>query len=218
VQDQEETDALWGTLSEGGAVLMPLDAYPFSERYGWCQDRYGLSWQVSFAGEQEISQRIKPTLMFVGDVCGKTEEALNFYASVFEDSNVGSIFRYGPGSEPDAEGTVQYAAFMLEGNSFAAMDSARAHEFTFNEATSLIVYCRNQEEIDYFWDRLSAVPEAEQCGWLKDRYGLSWQVVPTDMDEMMANGTEEQLARVTEAFLPMKKFDLAELRAAYGRS
>jgi predicted 3-demethylubiquinone-9 3-methyltransferase (glyoxalase superfamily) len=128
---------------------------------------------------------------------------------------MGSIQRYSAGQEPDKEGTVMFADFMLLGQWLAAMDSARMHDFTFNEAISFIVNCDNQEEIDYYWDKLSAVPEAEQCGWLKDRYGLSWQVAPTAMDEMMQSGTREQIARVTQAFLKMKKFDLAELKKAY---
>ncbi len=95
------------------------------------------------------------------------------------------------------------------------MDSALKHEFAFNEAISLMVYCENQSEIDYYWGKLSAVPEAEQCGWLKDRYGFSWQIVPTAMDKMMRDGNQEQMARVTTAFLAMKKFNLAELEKAY---
>ena len=108
-----------------------------------------------------------------------------------------------------------FTDFMLEGQWFAAMDSAREHNFKFNEAISFMVNCDAQEEIDYYWEKLSVVPEAEQCGWLKDKFGLSWQVVPTEMDEMMRNGTPEQIARVTQAFLKMKRFDLAELRKAY---
>ncbi|HVM15563.1 MAG TPA: VOC family protein [Egibacteraceae bacterium] len=214
----EEVDRLWAKLAEGGKTLMPLDTYPFSERYGWTQDRYGVSWQVAHAGGAEVTQRITPTLLFVGDVCGKAEEALSFYASVFPDSGVGDLLRYGPGSEPEAEGTVQYAAFRLAGQEFAAMDSARDHEFAFNEAISFLVYCDSQDEIDRYWDALSAVPEAEQCGWLKDRYGLSWQIVPSNMDQMLQNGTPEQVARVTKAFLAMTKFDLAGLERAYAGS
>jgi predicted 3-demethylubiquinone-9 3-methyltransferase (glyoxalase superfamily) len=212
---KEEVDALWRKLSEGGTALMPLDAYPFSERYGWVEDRYGLSWQVMFIGDNEMTQKITPTLMFVGDQYGKAEEAINFYASVFHNAKIGHILRYGAGEEPDNEGTIKHAAFMLEGQEFAAMDSARVHNFTFNEAISFMVYCDTQEEVDYYWGKLSAVPEAEQCGWLKDRFGVSWQIVPTVMDEMMQTKDEKKLARVTEAFLKMKKFDIAELEKAY---
>jgi predicted 3-demethylubiquinone-9 3-methyltransferase (glyoxalase superfamily) len=215
---KDEADALWNPLSEGGSALMPLDSYPFSERYGWTADRYGLSWQIMFVGEQEMKQRITPTLMFVGSVCGKAEEAISFYTTVFEDSEVGHILRYGQGEEPDKEGTIRHSGFTLEGQGFAAMDSAHAHDFTFNEAISFMVNCNSQEEIDYYWERLSAVPEAEQCGWLRDKYGVSWQGVPASLDEMMRKGTKDQMARVTEAFLKMRKFDVAELTEAYERS
>lgn len=212
---KEEVDILWRRLSEGGTELMPLGAYPFSERYGWTEDRYGLSWQIMFTGADEIRQKITPTLLFTGDQSGNAEKAINYYASVFHNAKIDNILRYGKGEEPDREGTIKHASFMLEGQEFAAMDSAYAHGFTFNEAISIMVYCRDQEEIDYYWGKLSAVPEAEQCGWLKDRFGVSWQIVPIVMDEMMQTKDEEKLARVTEAFLKMKKFDIAKLKEAY---
>jgi predicted 3-demethylubiquinone-9 3-methyltransferase (glyoxalase superfamily) len=212
---REEVDRLWGILADGGTALMPLDSYPFSQRYGWTADRYGLSWQLIYSGDREMTQRITPTLMFVGEVCGKAEEAIGFYTSVFPDSKVGDVSLYGADDEPNAEGTIKHAAFWLAGHGFAAMESALGHDFGFNEAISFMVGCANQDEIDRYWDRLSAVPEAEQCGWLKDRYGLSWQVVPSAMDQMLRTGTQDQIARVTAAFLGMKKFDLAELQRAY---
>jgi predicted 3-demethylubiquinone-9 3-methyltransferase (glyoxalase superfamily) len=212
---REEVDDFWNKLADGGKALMPLDSYPFSERYGWTEDRYGLSWQIMHAGDRGVSQRITPTLMYVGDVAGKAEEAVNFYASVFPNSKVGDIDRYGKGEEPDKEGTIRHAEFSLNGYQVAAMDSAREHNFGFNEAISIMVYCEDQKEIDIYWDALTAVPESEQCGWLKDKFGVSWQIVPTSLDEMMTSGTQEQIDRVTQAFLPMKKFDLAELQKAY---
>src|SRR5213593_4191034 len=108
-----EVDALWTALSEGGSVRMNLGRYPFSERYGWTQDRYGLSWQVMFLGGREIEQRITPTLMFVGEQCGRAEEAINFYASVFQNAKVGHILRYGADAKPDKEGTIKHAAVTL---------------------------------------------------------------------------------------------------------
>jgi predicted 3-demethylubiquinone-9 3-methyltransferase (glyoxalase superfamily) len=209
-------DQVWGKLSAGGNVLMPLDKYPFSERYGWVQDKYGLSWQLILTNpEGEERPIIIPSLLFVGDVYGKAEEASDFYLSVFSHSKRGVIARYGAGQAPDKEGAVMFTDFMLEGQWFAAMDSAHEHHFKFNEAVSLMVNCDTQQEIDHYWKKLSAVPQAEQCGWLKDQYGLSWQIVPRDLDEMMRSGTPEQMARVTQAFLKMKKFDLAALRRAY---
>lgn len=212
---KDEVDAFWSKLSAGGAALMPLSSYPFSERYGWTQDRYGVSWQVMLFGEHPIEQKITPTLLFVGDVCGRAEEAMRFYTSVFEESAVGNIHRYGKDDSPDKEGSVKHAGFTLEGQQFAAMDSAHAHSFEFNEAISLIVNCDTQEQIDYYWQKLSAVPESEQCGWLKDKYGLSWQIVPAAMNEMLEGKDPIKIARLTEAFLKMKKFDIAALKRAY---
>ncbi|HEX2992112.1 MAG TPA: VOC family protein [Anaerolineales bacterium] len=209
-------DRMWEKLSEGGSALMPLDKYPFSEHYGWVQDKYGLTWQLILTNpEGEERPFIIPSLLFVGEVAGRAEEAINHYLSIFKNSKMGALARYGAGQEPDKEGTVMFADFMLEGQWFAAMDSAQEHNFAFNEAISLLVECETQEEIDYFWERLSAVPEAEQCGWLKDKFGLSWQISPAALDEMMTSGTPEQIDRVTQAFLPMKKFNIAELQKAY---
>lgn len=218
-------DAVWNKLSPGGTILMPLQEYPFSKHYGWLQDKYGLSWQLMLTNPQgEERPDMVPSLLFVGEVCGKTEEAIEFYLSIFRNSpfnsdrdgsKMGAMMRYGAGQEPEKAGTVMFADFKLAGTWLAAMDSAREHQFAFNEAISLLVPCETQEEIDYFWNKLSADPGAEQCGWLKDRYGLSWQVWPTVMGEMMADGTPEQIARVTKAFLPMKKFEIAKLEEAY---
>jgi predicted 3-demethylubiquinone-9 3-methyltransferase (glyoxalase superfamily) len=213
---REHLDALWATLSEGGSALMPLQEYPFSKRYGWIQDKYGLSWQLILTDpEGEERPFILPTLLFVGDKAGRAEEAIDFWVSVFNDSKRGATARYGPDQAPDKEGTIMFADFRIEGQWFAAMDSAGPHAFSFNEAVSLMVSCENQGEIDFYWERLSAVPEAEQCGWLKDRFGISWQVVPAELDRMMSRGTPEQQARVTQAFLQMKKFDLARLEEAF---
>src|SRR5437762_7416018 len=176
-------------------------------------------------GEREMKQRITSVLMFVGRVCGKTEEAVNFYAEVFKNSPAGAdgstnaniLARYGKGEEPDREGTVRYASFTLAGQEFAAMDSAHEHKFAFNEAISFIVPCDTQREIDYFWEKLSADPKAEQCGWLKDKYGVIWQVTPTILNQMLGGNDEERTARVTQAFLNMKKLFNALKRAYEGK-
>ena len=211
----DEVDRYWERLSAGGTVLMELGSYPFSERYGWTSDRFGLSWQVSLAADGDVGQRITPTLMFVGEVCGRAEEAIGFYTSVFPDSGIDMVIPYGADDAPNAEGDVMYASFRLAGQQFAAMDSRRDHDFGFNEAVSFLMSCDDQPELDRYADALSAVPEAEQCGWVKDRFGLSWQISPADLDRMMTEGSNEQIARVTEAFLAMKRFDLTELRRAY---
>ena len=212
---KEEVETLWADLSKGGRPLMELGEYPFSEKYGWTEDKYGLSWQVMSVGGRAIEQKITPMLMFVGKQCGKAQEAMEFYTTVFDHARIDGIVRYGEGEQPDRAGTVKYAAFTLEDRRYAAMDSAYAHDFTFNEATSFMVHCQTQEEIDDYWGKLSADPAAEQCGWLKDKFGLSWQIVPTVMDEMFKGKDEKKLARLTAAFLKMKKFDIESLKRAY---
>jgi len=213
---RERMDEMWAKLSEGGKVLMALDKYPFSEHYGWVQDKYGVSWQLILTNpEGEERPPIIPSLLFVGKVAGKAEEASDFYTSIFRNSKRGVIARYPAGMEPDKEGTIMFTDFTLEGQWFAAMDSAQNHGFNFNEAVSLIVECADQKEIDFYWDKLSADPKSEQCGWLKDKYGVSWQITPASMNDMFSKGTPEQIDRVTKAFLSMKKFDLAELQKAY---
>lgn len=210
-----EVEMLWEKLMEKGTALMPLDAYPFSEKYGWVNDQYGVSWQVMYMGDAEIKQKITPTLMFVGDQCGKAEEAIGFYTTIFEDSKVNDILYYGEDAAPNKTNMVQHVEFTLENQAFAAMDSALEHGFAFSEAVSFVVNCDTQEEINYYWDKLSAYPEAEQCGWLKDKYGFSWQIVPTIMNNMMQEKDAAKLEKVTEAFLKMKKFNIAELIEAY---
>ena len=214
-ETKEEVDRLWNALREGGGELMALGEYPFSERYGWLMDKFGLSWQLMYNGGKSVSQKIAPALMFVGEQCGKAEEAIRYYTSVFSGASVDGILHYGPDDKPDKEGTLKFGAFTLEGQRFSAMDSAYDHGFSFNEAISLMVFCESQEEIDYFWEKLSAHPEAEQCGWLKDKYGFSWQIVPRILNEMMSDKDPAKSKRVQEAFLAMKKFNIAELERAY---
>lgn len=214
---KEEVRVLWEKLHAGGEALMDLGEYPFSEMYGWTEDRFGLSWQVMSTGGREITQKIMPTLMFASDVCGRAEEAIHSYASIFAGASVGDILRYGQDEAPDKAGTIKHAAFKLENREFAAMDSARVHGFSFSEAVSFIIDCGTQDEIDHFWDKLTAGgdPKAQQCGWLKDRYGVSWQVVPAALAEMLHDRDARKVERVTQAFLKMKKFDIGELKKAF---
>jgi predicted 3-demethylubiquinone-9 3-methyltransferase (glyoxalase superfamily) len=213
-KDEAEITAVWEKLAEGGKILMPFNTYPWAQKYGWLQDKYGLSWQLSMSEHHDVAQKITPMLMFTQDKSGKAKEAIEAYTTIFPDSKVDMMVPYAAG-EGDTEGFIKHARFSLGGQGFMAMDSSGPHQFTFNESISLVVNCDTQAEIDYFWEKLSAVPEAEQCGWLKDAYGVSWQIVPSTMDEMMTKGTAEQRARVTQAFLTMKKFDIAALERSF---
>lgn len=209
----EEIDTIWKAISVGGTELMPLGEYPFSKWYGWIQDRYGLSWQLMLL-DGNTAQKITPNLLFTSESCGFAEDAVKYYTEIFKNSEIGIISRYEAGEAASPKAKVNFASFKLDGMDFSAMDNAFDVDFNFNEAFSLIVNCKDQKEIDYFWDKLSAVPEAEQCGWVKDKFGVSWQIVPDNMDEILSNGTKDEIQRVTEAFLKMKKFDLDVLEKA----
>ncbi len=211
LETKEEVQALWDKLAPDGQVLMELNKYPFSEFYGWLNDKYGVSWQLIALGEHAKGRpKVTPALMFTKDRAGKAEEAINFYTSIFKNSRISEIFRYTANQEPDKEGTIAHSVFFLEGQEFMALDSAQAHNFTFNEGISMIINCKDQQEIDYFWEKLSAVPESEQCGWVKDKYGVSWQIIPENMGELMSKNPE----KTTPAMLKMKKIIIDDLKKA----
>jgi predicted 3-demethylubiquinone-9 3-methyltransferase (glyoxalase superfamily) len=213
---KEEVDRLWARLAAGGTALMGLGEYPFSEWYGWTADKYGLSWQVMAMGARPIGSKIIPTLMYTGAQAGHAEAAIRLYTSLFPNSGIGDIDRYGPDEGPDRPGTVRHGSFTLEGQAFAAMDSAIGHDFVFNEAISLMRLCETQPEIDRLWAKLTADGGQESmCGWLKDRFGVSWQIVPAGLEAMLRDPDKQKVERVTNAFLKMRKFDIAELDKAY---
>ncbi len=215
-ETEDEVNALWTALSEGGSVMMPLDAYPWSRRYGWLSDRFGVSWQIALGSKADIRQTITPSMLFVGSQAGKSEAALKLYTATFPNSSVEGIARH-DGSGVDAAGTVQHAQFYLNGNeTFMAMDSAFEHQFGFNEAVSFMISCETQDEIDHYWSALIANGGSEsRCGWLKDPFGVSWQVVPSALREMMSGPDRAAASRVMQAFLKMRKFDIAALEAAF---
>jgi len=159
-----------------------------------------------------MKQRITPNLWFNNNA----KEAIDFYMSVFKDGKVLHTEYYTDVGEEitgHKKGDILTIELELLGTRFMAINAGP--EFTFNPSVSFAVECKDQEEIDYYWGKLSANPKFEQCGWCQDKFGLSWQIVPSVMDEMLKNGTEEQKRRVFEAFMPMKKFDIAKLEQAY---
>lgn len=210
----KEVNTKWNALLEDGTELMPLGEYPFSKWYGWVQDRFGLSWQLMLIDNSQTLQKITPNLLFSSDSCGRAEEAIKVYSEIFKDSEIGFISKYGEGEAMSSKAKVNYAAFQLGGFHFSAMDNAVDGEFNFNEAFSLIINCKDQKEIDYYWEKLSSIPEAEQCGWIKDKFGISWQIVPDNMNEVLFNGQRDENRRVAEVLLKMKKIDLHALEKA----
>ena len=210
--DAAQVDSLWGALSDGGTALMPLDAYPFSEKYGWVQDKYGVSWQISVG---DGPQTATPFLLFVGEQFGRAEEALAYYTAIFTNAAVGEILRFGPDAH-EPEGAVMFSDFTLAGQPFFAMESSADHQFTFTEGTSFSISCADQTEVDYFWNALTADGgEESMCGWLKDKFGLSWQVIPRVLPELLGGPDPEGAGRAMQAMLGMRKLDIAELQRAY---
>lgn len=211
---EAELDKLWQGLSDGGQVMMGLDKYPWSPKYGWLNDKYGVSWQLYLADEPNKGQKIIPTLMFTGEVCGKAEEAVKLYTSIFENSKIDGILKYGPG-EGDSELLVKHSQFSIRHFVVAAMDSSADHKFAFNEGVSLMVHCNDQQEVDHYWNALIADGGNEsQCGWLKDKYGMSWQIVPKQLIELLDSKDKGVVSRVSNAMFGMRKIIIADLEAA----
>src|SRR5216117_4611518 len=153
-------------------------------------------------------QKITPFLWFEG----RAEEAMNFYVAIFKNSKVGSVVRYGDAG-PGPKGTVMIVTFQLAGQEFTALNGGPRFKFT--EAISFVVNCETQEEIDHFWEKLTAGGQEVQCGWLKDRFGVSWQVVPTVLGEMLQDKDREKSKRVMAAMLKMKKINIEAMKKAY---
>ncbi len=212
LQDEDEVQGVWDKLSENGRALMPLDSYPWSKKYGWVQDQFGVTWQLTVDKLDYSDQKFIPALMFTGTQFGKAEEAIDFYTGIFGKSKTHMVSRYGADDPNGQDGKINHAQFELSGSIFAAMDSALVHNFDFNEALSLVVECKNQEEIDYFWESLLEGGREDQCGWLKDKFGVSWQVVPEILPELLRDPSRSE--RVVQAFMKMKKFDIEKLKNA----
>ena len=211
-ETEKEIDMLSRKLLEGGSELMPLDKYAWSAKYVWLQDKFGVNWQLSYGGMEKINKKISIMLMFTGENAGRAEAAISFYTSVFGGgSDIIGITRYTK-DDSDKEGAVKHSEFILGEQPFMAIDSSYMHQFGFNEAVSLVIDCETQDEIDYFWEKLTEGGEEVQCGWLKDKFGVSWQVVPTVLAVLMNDPSRSE--RVAGVFLKMKKFDIEKLLQA----
>ncbi len=207
-QTKEETNDIWGRLFEGGKALMAIDTYPWSERYGWLQDKFGLSWQISLAEKDDLKEQITPSMLFTGKQFGRADEAIKLYTSIFKNSSVTTQLHYD--EKEHGPGKVLYSEFKLNNHDFIVMDGPGDHDFSFNEGLSFVVDCETQEEIDHYWDELTADGGREdQCGWLKDKFGVSWQIVPTILGKLMSDPTKSH--KVMQAFMKMKKFDIEKL-------
>ncbi len=202
-----ETNETWNKLIDGGKALMPIDKYPWSERYGWLQDKFGLTWQISVATGEDTNLKITPSMLFTSTQFGKAAAAIHFYNSVFDHSSTGILFHYPP--EDKNAGKIMYSEFQLNHYDIIAMDGPGVHDYSFNEAVSFVVDCKTQEEIDYYWKKLTDGGQESRCGWLKDKFGVSWQIVPTIISELMTDS--EKAPRVMQVLMKMKKLDIETL-------
>jgi predicted 3-demethylubiquinone-9 3-methyltransferase (glyoxalase superfamily) len=209
-ETEEEIDRIWAAFTKEGQILMPLDTYPWSKKYGWASDKYGVSWQFSLGKLEDVGQKITPSFLFAGKQYGRAEEAISHYSEIFKNSSLDGVLRYGSNEAPDVEGKVKHAQFSLNGQKFMATDSAHAHQFTFTEGVSLTIYCDTQEEIDYYWQKLTENGgEESMCGWLKDKFGLSWQVIPSILSKLLSD--PDKAGKAVQAFMQMRKFDIEKL-------
>lgn len=205
-ENEQEITKLWNSLSEGGTVRMGLDKYPWSERYGWTADKYGVEWQLMLSPTKE--RKIAPAFLFVDQLFGKGQEAVDRYLSIFPNSKIKTMHK------DENTKTIAHCVFELDGQEFALMEGPGQHGYGFSMAFSLIVRCANQKEIDTYWDKLLAGGgQPSQCGWLTDKYGVAWQITPTKMAEMAADRKKSE--QVMKAMLKMRKLDLPTLEKAY---
>lgn len=209
-QSDEEIESVWNKLS-GGKVLMPLDKYPWSEKYGWLEDKYGMSWQIMRAETTEATQRLMPSFLFVGKQYGNAKAAVEKYTSLFPESRIIDMQLYSESEKP-MDGSVRFSLFNLAERTFSAMDGFGEHAFEFNEGISLVVECDSQQEIDQYWEKLTAGGSESMCGWLKDEFGVSWQIIPKSIGQLMTD--TEKGPRAMQALMKMKKIDMAALENA----
>ena len=205
----DELDRIWKAFSKEGAVLMPLDQYPWGEKYGWINDKFGISWQFALGNINDVGQKITPCLLFTGRQYGRADEAIKHYSSVFKNVTVDGILRYGKNELPDEEGKIKHAQITLDREKIMLMDSAAPHNFTFTEGVSLTIHCETQEEVDYYWEKLTEGGAESMCGWLKDMFGVSWQIVPTVLNEIMSDPAKA--GKAAQAFMSMRKLDIEQI-------
>jgi predicted 3-demethylubiquinone-9 3-methyltransferase (glyoxalase superfamily) len=208
-ETEEEMNSIWEAFTKEGHVLMPLDKYQWGRQYGWITDKYGISWQFWLGKMEEIGQRITPSLLFTGKQYGRAEEAINHYSAIFKEPTQYGILRFGNNEPPDQEGKVKHTRIELNGQKFMFMDSAQSLNFTFSEGVSLTIHCETQDEIDYYWEKLTEGGKESMCGWLKDKFGVSWQVIPTILTKLMSD--PNKAGKAAQAFMQMRKFDIERL-------
>lgn len=218
-ETEDEVQQYWNNLIKNGIILMDLAEYPWSKKYGWVRDQFGVTWQI-YLGESKGDQRIIPTLMFIHQNNGQAKKAIEFYTSIFPNSKVGGILKYGEGvgnENHEISENIQHADFEIDHYTMFCMDNSHDHQFDFNEGISMVVMTDDQIQTDHLWNSLVADGGRESmCGWLKDQFGVSWQIVPKRLLELMNDFDQPQKAqKVVEAMMGMQKIVIADLEHAY---
>ena len=213
VETAGDVDRIAARLVEGGQTMMPVGEYPWSNRYGWVADRFGFNWQVMLPRTPVARPAIAPCLMFSDAQKGRAEEAMRAYVAIFPASEIQTVARYEAGEGPT--GNIKHGRITLAGQTFVAMDSHVSHGVTFNEAISFQVMCRDQAEVDRYYAALVEGGSESRCGWLKDRFGVAWQIVPTDMPRWMTSPDRAARDRAFKAMMTMKKLDIAAMEKAF---
>lgn len=211
-ETDEEIERFYKQLREGGKDLMALGSYPWSEKYAWISDQFGMSWQLMRGEISAHGQKIVPSFLFSNEQFGKARKAIDLYTSIFSDSTIlhQEIYKE---EEVQPAGNLKFGQFSLSNQLFNAMDGPGNHDFNFNEAVSLVVECKSQAEIDSFWEQLTQNGGVEsRCGWLKDPFGVSWQIIPENMGQLMSS--PEKAGRVIQELMKMNKLDIETLRNA----
>lgn len=208
-EKEEEFDRIWNAFTKEGTVMMPAGKYPWSEKYGWVTDKFGISWQVSVGKLSDVGQKVTPCMLFTGKQHGRADEAIAHYSSIFKNAKLDGILRYGPNEQPEQEGKVKHAQIAFLDYKFMVMESAAEHNFTFTEGVSLTIHCETQDEIDYYWSRLTESGEESMCGWLKDKFGVSWQIIPTMLDKIMSDPAKA--GKAAQAFMSMRKLNIEQI-------
>ncbi len=213
----DELQQYWNALAKDGIPLMPLDSYPFADQYGWIRDKFGMTWQLYFKVGYTAEQRMVPTLMFVNANNGNAKAAMDLYTDIFPNAKIEGILLYKDGGEGDIPENVQHAEFIINDYKIACMDSSLEHQFNFSEGISMVVMTDSQAETDKYWNALTADGgEESQCGWLKDKFGLSWQIVPKRLAELIGDVQNiDKAQKAMQAMLKMKRIDIEALEAAY---
>lgn len=208
-EKEDELNNIWNAFSKEGTVLMALDKYPWSEKYGWINDKFGISWQIALGNISDVGQKITPCFMFTGKQYGRADEAIAHYSSIFKNVKVDGILRYGANELPDQQGKVKHAQLALNDQKFMIMESAAPHNFTFTEGISLTIHCETQKEIDYYWEKLTESGAESMCGWLKDKFGVSWQIIPTVLSKIMSDPAKA--GKAAQAFMSMRKLNIEQI-------